>query len=219
MSLSLPRSPSQLVPSLLPLSPELHSSVTSNATSSESVGHNIFSTIHNLQRKTLIQIPHGSRLIAAQALQKSLERIIASPSDLAAWRHLSCMAYLGLNIPPHCQVQKKSLTSKVNANLRRFLDALNGEDLAAVEDVHPSVIKEVSIPKDAKKGLAGKIAEKISVGDVRGAVRLASSDSTFIPPNPDTLEILCQKHPPKSHLSPSSSLSSFFFNQHSKICS
>ena len=180
-----------------------------NPISSEIVGRKIFSTIHNLQRKTLIQIPHGSRLIAAQALQKSLDRIIATPSDLAAWRHLLCMAYLGLNIPPHCQVRKKSLTFKVNANLRRFLDVLNGEDLAAVEEIHPSVIKEVSIPKDAKKGLAGKIAEKISVGDVRGAVRLASSDSTFIPPNPGTLEILRQKHPPKSHLSPSSSLSSF----------
>ena len=53
-------------------------------------------------------------------------------------------------------------------------------------------------PKDPKIFFANKISDKISEGNIKGAVHLASSDCSFIPPNTEMLEILCSKHPPKA---------------------
>ena len=74
--------------------------------------------------------------------------------------------------------------SKVNACVRAFVDALSGVDLPAVIDFDQSPPQRKSRkPKDVKRALADRVAEKISEGDVKGAVRLTSSDDTLIPPN------------------------------------
>ena len=110
---------------------------------------------------------------------------------------------------PKSVLPKKVTHSKVNCNLRRFLDALNGDDLAIIEAIHLSIPRSSRKPKDPKKLFANKISDKISEGNIKGAVRLASSDCTFIPPNTETIQILRCKHPPKTSsisASPSSSI-------------
>ena len=154
-------------------------------------GQQIISTINSLRRKTLIRIPHGgSRPLAAQALQKALDKVINTPTDLASLRHLLCLAYLCLNVPSRGKVRsskEKSLTSKVNVCVRAFVDALSGVDLPAVIDFDQSPPQRKSRkPKDVKRALADRVAGKILEGDVKGAVHLTSSDDTLIPPNTET---------------------------------
>ena len=159
----------------------------------------------------MTRIPRGSQPLAAHAMQNALDKVVFDPSKLAFWRHLLCLAYICLHVPFCSKVsssKEKSLTSKVNCNLRRFLDALNEDDLAIIEAIHLSIPRSSRKPKDPKKFFANKISDKISEENIKGAVRLASSDCTFIPPNTEMLEILRCKHPPKTSsisASPSSS--------------
>ena len=207
-SFSLPSSSSLLSSSLSPLLSS-SSSVLSPAASVLAptidvaiAGERIISTINGLRRKTLIRVPRGSRPLAAQALQKALNKVVINPADLASWRHLLCLTYLCLHVLTHSNAQsskEKSLTSKVNTGVRRFVDALDGDSLPIViEDDHSPPKRKNWKPKDAKKALAVRVSQKISEGDVKGAVRVASSDDTLIPPNTDMLEVLRQKHPPKA---------------------
>ena len=39
-----------------------------------------------------------------------------------------------------------------------------------------------------------QICKKLNEGDISGVVRIASSDATFLPPNPETLEVHRPKH-------------------------
>ena len=72
------------------------------------------------------------------------------------------------------------------------MDSLSGVDLPAVIDFDQSPPQRKSWkPKDVKRDRVAEISE----GDVKGAVRLTLSDDTLNPPNTETLEILCQKHP------------------------
>ena len=70
--------------------------------------------------------------------------------------------------------------------MRRFLDALDGDDLPIIieDDYSPSKRKNWK-PRDAKKALADRVSQKISEGDVhvKGAIPIASSDDTLITPN------------------------------------
>ena len=69
-------------------------------------------------------------------------------------------------------------------------------------------------PKDPKSFLADKISEKISEGNIKGAVRLASSDCSLIPPDAETASILRDKHPSKAPSSSSAVTSSLTTTQY-----
>ena len=62
-------------------------------------------------------------------------------------------------------------------------------------------------PKDPKSFLADKISEKISEGNIKGAVWLLSSDCSLIPPDAETAYILREKHPLKAPSSSSAVIS------------
>ena len=172
----------------------------------------LLATISSIRRKTLTRIPRGARPLAAQVLQKALDEVIADPSKLAPWKHLLCLPYLCLHIPPRdnnvSRSKEKSLTSKVSSNLRNILESLDGDDLVVGRDVCRSNPRVSRRPKDPKSFLADKISEKISEGNIKGAVRLASSDYSLIPPDAETASILRDKHPSKAPSSSSAVTSS-----------
>ena len=71
-------------------------------------------------------------------------------------------------LAPKSVLPKRShaLISKVNCNLRRFLDALNGDDLSIIEAIHLSIPRSSRKPKDPNKLFADKISDKISEGNM-----------------------------------------------------
>ena len=112
---------------------------------------------------------------------------------------------LTLGVPRY---YKKSLTSKISGNLRNILESLNGDDHVVGRDVCHSNLRVSRRPKDLKSFLADKISEKISEGNIKGAVRLASSDCFLIPPDAETVSILRDKYPSKAPSSSSAVTSS-----------
>ena len=109
-----------------------------------------------------------------------------------------------LHIPPRNNVshsKEKSLTSKVSTNLRNMLESLDRDDFVIGHDVCLSNPRKSRSPKDPKSFLADKISEKISEGNIKGAVQLASSDCSLILPDAETVSILREKHPSKTRSS------------------
>ena len=82
-----------------------------------------------------------------------------------------------------------------------MLESLDRDDFVIGHDVCLSNPGKSRSPKDPKSFLADKISEKISEGNIKGAVRLASSDCSLILPDAETASILREKHPSKARSS------------------
>ena len=91
------------------------------------------------------------------------------------WKHLLCLPYLCLHIPPRNNVSRskeKSLTSKVSSNLRNMLESLDRDDCHWSRCMPFKSPRKPRSPKDPKSFLADKISEKISEGNIKGAFGL-----------------------------------------------
>ena len=54
--------------------------------------------------------------------------------------------------------------------------------------------------KQSKSDFSDQVSVKLSMGDVRGAVNLVSSQESILPPSEDTKQKLQSKHPASAHL-------------------
>ena len=79
-----------------------------------------------------------------------------------------------------------------------MLESLDRDDFVIGHDVCLSNPRKSRSPKDPKSFLADKISEKISEGNIKGTVWLASSDCLLILPDAETASILREKHPSKA---------------------
>lgn len=130
----------------------------------------------------LKRIPKGARALAAKSFAQLIRNCIAF-NDLASWLNLEQFAYKALHIPRQDKKDKgvnKSLVSRVKDNI------------SSSQVPHSNELKAADFYK--------RIENKISDFDIKGAVRLISSDDTFAPYNEDTLNSLRAKHPPPSRI-------------------
>ena len=68
-------------------------------------------------------------------------------------------------------LSKKEVTHiKVNCNLRRFLDALNRDDVDIIKAIYLSIPTSSRKSKDPKKLFADKISDNISKGNIKSAL-------------------------------------------------
>jgi hypothetical protein len=146
---------------------------------------------------TLKHCPKACRTIIAQTLKKCIDLCITENS-LFAWHLLLVFPYIVLQtLPKEKQVKNSpSLNSKIKGNLAIF-DSLN-------IDTYQNFLISLSSKNSAKKTfknsnkIGPKVTAKVSQGDIRGAVRLLSSDDSIAPNTPQTLQSLIEKHPSQS---------------------
>jgi hypothetical protein len=144
------------------------------------------------RRRVVRRIPKGSRLNAAEKLSDILENIVADPSCLRNWINVLLFGFVCLAVPGQ-------------RGGRRHSSKLAGKRNSIISD-YPANIEDVSHlqppqqhRRNGHSSLAERVSAKLEDGDVRGAIRLASSEDTFAQHANNTYEQLRLLHPQRHH--------------------
>ena len=140
--------------------------------------------------RTLRHIPKGARVQAASILANIVEACVGERSSFVPWHKLFLFASTALAVPnPPASQKKVSLTTSVKNQLQSFVvQPINMESIHAVTESAPVINVNLKL----KKCIETKIAD----GDITGAVRILSSNTTLAPFNEEVAEALQSKHPP-----------------------
>ena len=134
----------------------------------------------------LNRVPKGARNQAAAALSAAILSACdsTSPTD---WQKLFRFSPICLRKPKRGGKRQPSLTSSVLKNINSYLN----DPLVPLEtsDREP---RHTAEGEDARAKLAGK---KIASGDIKGAIRVLSSNDTILPFDDNTLSVIKNKHP------------------------
>ena len=133
-----------------------------------------------ISTRTLHRIPKASRPQLAPALTQVIKDVLAY-NDISSWKRLMQFAGICLQRPKRAGKKSKSPASVVNGQLKNFLLGLvpENQDYSANK---PSELRKI-------------VSAKLSDMDIRGAVRLLSSDAKLLSSTPETMEKLKKKHP------------------------
>ena len=158
----------------------------------------LIDVIRSERCRLIKRIPKASRTSTADKLSTILDRIITDPDDpalcLLRFSH-ACLAV------PGGRGGKRHLSS-LAAKVNKALDAY----LSTTYDL-PQQTQQFKLQrKSTTNNMTARISEKLEDGDVRGAIRLASSDDTIAPHDEGTLAALRLKHPPRRIISGDGSL-------------
>ncbi|CAG9136919.1 unnamed protein product [Plutella xylostella] len=162
--------PAAAVPAATNLNPPRNAQVTSNFDLLASMRRNI---------RVLKHIPKGARCMAAGKLSHLIDLCVES-NGRQEWYDLLTFPYSALRVPS--SVDQRSLTAKVKDNV-------NGSAEPIVDD---------SFLTHRQGSIYRAIEAKVYDGDLRGAVRLLTSDSSLAPSTPETITALKEKHPTPS---------------------
>ena len=136
-------------------------------------------------------MPKASRHNAGQLLSLLLNDITAKPEEIDNWTRLMLFAFCCLDAPKRGgKKHTKSLSARINAKVREF----HTNKLMRPEAA-PSTPKIESKRKQKPQELSELVSAKIEEGDLKGAIRLASSAETMAPNDKATLLLLRSKHP------------------------
>ena len=134
--------------------------------------------------RVLRRIPKAAREQCSSKLTSILEEVERS-NDVCSWNRLFQFSTSCLRLP-HRGNPHQSLASKIKDQLR--------EEAPPLVYGYPSLSKRKK-PGDPLEGLARQVSRKIEDGDVRGAIRLASSEDTLADFSDNTFTALQAKHP------------------------
>ena len=137
----------------------------------------------------LNRIPKGARHQAAATLCQLLNKACESDS-VNDWQKLFRFSVVCLQKPKRGGIRRSSLASGVIKNIQRFMS----DPLAPIDN---NPVRKPPRPSEAEDARAKHVAKKIASGDVKGAIRVISSNDSFLPFDPDTFSILESKHPPR----------------------
>ena len=134
---------------------------------------------------TIQRIPYGARFKVADSFIELLKDVIEK-NDLPSWTKLLAFARCCLSQPvPSEENKKTSLSSHLKSQLVSFNKGESQQSQQRQES-----------RRTTEKSLKKKIETKIQAYDTKGAVRLASSNESFLAPTIETKEKLEKKHPP-----------------------
>ena len=145
-----------------------------------------FPTFFSSRQHVLKRVPKGCRQNLAELLSKLFNTIVADVDNVDGWLDLLSCARLCLNAPKRGG-KKHNLATIINAQIRNF---------------HPSAWKESKMStqsdrvKKSEIDMGKIVAQKIEAGDVKGAIRILSSDDSLAPHGVETYTKLLDKHPP-----------------------
>lgn len=135
-------------------------------------------------RPVLKYIPKASRFLAASKLSTLLDRVVTNPDNIVAWEQLLLFTHSCFGSPGRAGQKKNlksSLATKVNRALSDYLTVGHIQPLGGVGLFDKKGIWKKDTSSDDLKTLAARVSAKIEEGDVRGAVRIASSNDKLAP--------------------------------------
>lgn len=159
-----------------------------NSTSNDSQSSSLESQTSLIEKLTSLRsckrimnrIPKGARKPVCEEYTKIILKCISDNSE-NSWEKLLTFTYNALQLPPKDEKRKCSLATVIRKNI------LNPD----VSSQNKLTIKNAQ----SKNQLLRSAMNKLSDGDIKGSVRILSSDEVIAPYNVETLESLIQKHP------------------------
>lgn len=145
---------------------------------------------------TLRRCPKGARQTICTELSKTIDGC-CNVNDVFSWQKLLSFSYFVLPSSSQPDVSSCNLTTTVKNNATSF-SSISNPDLVKMLykfQVQPQRSSRNRPAQNLEKKVAAKIAAKISDGDVKGAVKVLTSEDTVAPQNADTLKLLQEKHP------------------------
>ena len=139
----------------------------------------------------LNRIPKGSRNFAAASLNVLINNACDSNNSTDWQKHFRFTCFC-LKKPKRGGKRRSSLASVVNQNIRNFMS----DPLAAFDLNTPKARPSTSQTNDDDDTRCKAVAKKLACGDIKGAIRLLSSNNTHLPCDENTLSSLQSKHPP-----------------------
>ena len=130
----------------------------------------------------LKRIPQASRVQVCILLTTVISNLVANVNDIEVWKIFFSFAKDILGNPNRGGKKSKSLASIIKKRVAHFGNGSQSDN--------PKPTKNKK-PPDLKK----QVSEKISQFDVKGAIRLISSNDKVLPPTQEIYEKLCDKHP------------------------
>ena len=134
----------------------------------------------------LDRVPKGSRSRAASALCVIIKSVVES-NLTQDWRKLFRFISFCLKKPKRGGKRQSSLATTIN----RQIDAFMADPLSDFDHI----ITKTRTKIKTQNFLAKLVGKKLACNDVKGAIRILSSDSTILPFDEDTLSLLSLKHP------------------------
>ena len=138
------------------------------------------------------RVPKASRIQAAKALTEVLEQVVIKNS-LTAWQSLFDFASQCLSKPSRGDKKSKSLAAVVNKQIKDFTEHKLVEKNAS-QNTSNNRKKSQHSSREGQL-ISNMVSSKLGVGDVKGAVRILSSDATVSDCTPEIAEKLKSKHP------------------------
>ena len=125
----------------------------------------------------------------AQVLTVVLQQVVKD-NDVVAWRRLLFFPYSVLRVPLKSD-KVVNLTTRVKSRVKVWRDDPDAKvQVPPMRSVKPSDSKPQQLAQ-----IVAKAEAKLADGDVRGAIRLVSSDDVLAPRNQETYLALLEKHP------------------------
>ena len=134
------------------------------------------------------RIPKPVRTQVCLALAEHVENAINNPSH-QTWYDFLNFAFRTLKAPNNSKSQKVTLSSAIRLQLQS--NAPDFSTFSAADSPDSHIVKN----KSQQEKLADRVKSKCADGDIRSALRLLTSDDTFLAPNADTVSVLRDKHP------------------------
>lgn len=159
---------------------------------SENDSRSLMKLLQQWRCKVIKYVPKASCVAFAEAQNKLMRDVINNPNDLRKWTRMLLFPLAALKAPERAGKRNKgSLGSLINKQITRYMET----------DEIPSRGKTKTTSRADQKehdsDLGKRISEKIDDGDIKGAVRIASSDDTLAQPTEDNVKELKTKHPSK----------------------
>lgn len=165
------------------------SSHTHTSQASEDGRKNFLADFESFRRGSVIyRIPKASRPQVAFALS-SLITAVCETNTIDSWRSLMCFPSYCLCKPNDQKHRQGSLSSIIN---RRVADYLNDPLAPSEVQRNPPSKRKNNSTKNGRTKLAQR---KIEKGDIKGAVRIISSDEELCANSEETYKKLIEKHP------------------------
>lgn len=158
-----------------------------NAQSDENLSiSSILNDVITSKISVLNRVPRGARNQAAAALSSAI-RCACDSTSSTDWQKLFRFSSICLRKPKRGGKRRPSLTSVVLNNISIYVS----DPLAPLVSSDRGT-SHTSESEEVRAKLAGK---KIASGDIKGAIRVLSSNDSILPFDESTLSILKTKHP------------------------
>ena len=136
------------------------------------------------------RIPLASRNKASQIFSTLLLKCYTK-NDKPAWDQLVNFARCGLGSSQRGGKKHTSQATLVNKRLDNFVAG------STVDEPRPKKTKNAKSSKPSQSTFGSRVAAKLGMGDVRGAVNIVTSKESILSPSQDTKALLQVKHPPR----------------------